>query len=276
MKVCFTLPEVAKRITHPLRAFVVVNGAVPEMAPAGILSVFGIVNAGLVGFSETTVGVEAGTTSKTTQLPEMPGVRTAGAQDSDQGLVTAGGTREMAAVKFAAPRAAEMTATCEVEMAPVEAVKDAATALEGTVKVPGTARRDGRLLERETDTPPTGAGLERVTVHAVLALELRLAAAHFRPERVAGAAGATRESVTGADEPFSVAVMVAGWSATSVPAAAVKAAEMVLAGTLTDDGTIKREGALLESATTAVLLTSFERVTVQPVLTLEVRRPAEH
>ena len=47
-----------------------------------------MVNAGLVGFSETTVGAEAGTASETTQLPEIPGVRTEGAQYSDQGGVS--------------------------------------------------------------------------------------------------------------------------------------------------------------------------------------------
>ena len=74
------------------------------------------------------------------------------------------------------------------------------------MKVPGTLKRDGRLLERETATPPAGAALERVTVHVVLVLEARLAAAHLRPERVTGA---NRENVADAVEPFNVAVTVA-------------------------------------------------------------------
>src|ERR1035441_7621258 len=85
-----------------------------------------------------------------------------------------------------------MTAPCGVVIVAVDAVKVADAALAGTVKVPGTANRDGRLLETETATPPTSAALERVTVHVVLALEARLAAAHLRVERVI--AGATRES----------------------------------------------------------------------------------
>jgi hypothetical protein len=84
----------------------------------------------------------------------------------------------MAAVKYALPRAAVMTAPREVVIVAVDAVKVAEAAFAGTVKVSGTVNRDGRLLERETATPPAGAALERVTVHVVLALEARLAAAH--------------------------------------------------------------------------------------------------
>ena len=172
------MPHVAERITHPVRALVVVNCTLPEVAPAGILSVAGIVNAGLVGFSTTTVCEVSGAASEMTQLPEIPGVRTVGMQDSDKGLLTASATREMAAVNLAVPRAAVMAALCEVVIVAVDAVKVAETALAGTVKVPGTVNRDGRLLERETATPPTGAALERVTVQVVLAAEAKLAAAH--------------------------------------------------------------------------------------------------
>src|ERR1039458_7817729 len=91
-----------------------------------------------------------------TQLPETPGVRTAGAQDSDNGLVAAGATREMAAAKLAPPSAAVTTAPCEVLIVAADAVKVADAALAGTVTVPGTDNRDGRLLERETAMPPAG------------------------------------------------------------------------------------------------------------------------
>lgn len=112
----------------------------------------------------------------------------------------------MAAVKFTAPRVAVMTAPSEVAMVAAEAVKAAEGAPAGTVKIAGTVNRVGRLLERETGTPPGGAALERVIVHAVLALEARLAAAHLRPERVTGA---NREKVDDAVEPFNVTVTVA-------------------------------------------------------------------
>ena len=112
----------------------------------------------------------------------------------------------MAVVKFAAPRVAVMTAPWAVAIAAAEAVKGADAAPAGTVKVAGTVRSDGRLLERETATPGAGAAFERVIVQAVPALEARLAAAHFRLERVTKAA---RESVVVTDEPFHVAVRVA-------------------------------------------------------------------
>jgi hypothetical protein len=178
VKVWLTLPDVAMRITHPARALVVVNCTLPVVAPVAIVSEAGIVNAELDDSSLATVGEAAGVPSETTQLPEIPGVRTVGMQDSDNGLVSVGATREMAAVNLAVPRAAVMAALCEVVIVAVDAVKVAETALAGTVKVPGTVNRDGRLLERETATPPTGAALERVTVQVVLAAEAKLAAAH--------------------------------------------------------------------------------------------------
>ena len=167
-----------------------------------------------------------------------------------------------------------MTAPCGVVIVAVDAVKVADAALAGTVKVPGTANRDGRLLETETATPPTSAALERVTVQVVLALEARLAAAHLRVERVI--AGATRESVAAADEPFNVAVTVAVWSESSAPVLAVNVAEVALAATLTEDGTVNRDEALLESVTTVLLVADFDRVTVQVVLALEARLAAAH
>jgi hypothetical protein len=158
------------------------------------------VNAALFGLRVTSVGAAAGAASETRQVPETPGVRTVGAQDRDRDA-----TREMAAERFAAPRVAVMTAACEVVIAEVEAVNASDAAPAGTVKVAGTVNSDGRLLERESDTPPAGAALERVTVHAVTAFETRLAAAQFRPERVAGA---DREMVVATNEPFFVAVTV--------------------------------------------------------------------
>ena len=86
--------------------------------------------------------------------------------------------------------------------------------------------------------------------------------------------GATRESVAGADEPFNVAVRVAAWSETRVPVLAVNVAEVAFAATLTEDGTVSRDEALLESVTTLLLVVDFDRVTVQVVLALEARLAA--
>jgi hypothetical protein len=91
-------------------------------------------------------------------------------------------------------------------MVAAEAVNVAEVAPTGTVRVPGTVNRVGRLLDRETATPPAGAALERVTVHVVFALDARLALAHSRPESVTGE---TSASVAAAAEPFNVAVTVA-------------------------------------------------------------------
>ena len=88
--------------------------------------------------------------------------------------------------------------------------------------------------------------------------------------------GATRESVAGLDEPFNVAVTVAVWSETRVPVLAVNVAEVALAATLTEDGTVTRDGALLESVTTVLLVVDFDRVTVQVVPALEARLAAAH
>ena len=64
---------------------------------------------------------------------------------------------------------------------------------------------------------------------------------------------AVRERVTDWDEPFSEAVTVAVWSASSAPVLAVKVAEAALAATVTEGGTVNTDGALLESATTVLL-----------------------
>ena len=88
--------------------------------------------------------------------------------------------------------------------------------------------------------------------------------------------GATRESVAAADEPFNVAVTVAAWSESSAPVLAVNVAEVALAATLTEDGTVNRDEALLDSATTVMLVVDFDAVTVQVVLALEARLAAAH
>jgi hypothetical protein len=61
--------------------------------------------------------------------------------------------------------------------------------------------------------------------------------------------GATRVKVAVWEAPFSVAVTVADWVVVRVAAEAVKVAEVALAGTVTDAGTVS-EVLLSESATT--------------------------
>ena len=156
---------------------------------------------------------------------------------------------------------------------PVLAPNVAEVALAGTVTEEGTVNRDGALLESATTVLPA-EDLDRVTVQVVLALEGRVAAAHCREDRVM--AGAVRERVADVEGPFHVAVMVTVWSATSVPVLAPNVAEVTLAGTVTEEGTVNRDGALLESATTVLPAEDFDKVTVQVVLALEARLAVAH
>ena len=91
-----------------------------------------------------------------------------------------------------------------------------------------------------------------------------------------GAVGATSESVAAVNEPFKMAKTVAAWSETSAPVLAVNVAEVALAATLTEDGTVNRVDALLESVTIVMLVVDFDRVTVQLVLALEAKLAAAH
>jgi hypothetical protein len=179
VKVWLKLPVVAMRMTQPVKELEVVNCTLAEAAPVAIVTEVGMVNAALVGLSLTMVGEVAGADTEMRQLPEIPGVRTLGVQESDKGLGAAAGVREMVAVDFAAPKVAVMTAFCEVVIVAADAVKVAEAAPSATVRVAwAIVNRVGRLLEMETATPPAGAILERVTVQVALALEARVVGAH--------------------------------------------------------------------------------------------------
>src|ERR1039457_4798870 len=102
------------------------------------------------------------------------------------------------------------------------------------------------LSETATTVPPARAGWFRVTVQAVDAPEFTLVGLQAREET---SMGATRGKVAVWEAPFSVAVTVADWVVVRVAAEAVKVAEVALAGTVTDAGTVS-EVLLSESATT--------------------------
>ena len=70
--------------------------------------------------------------------------------------------------------------------------------------------------------------------------------------------------------------MVADWSAESGPVLAVKVTEGEFAATLTEDGMVNAEGALLESVTPVLTAGGFDSVTVQVVLALGARLAAVH
>jgi hypothetical protein len=69
------------------------------------------------------------------QLPETPGVKLIGVQESDKGLGAEVGVREMVTVDFAVPRVAVMTASCAVAIVAADAVKLAEGVFSGTVRV---------------------------------------------------------------------------------------------------------------------------------------------
>jgi hypothetical protein len=116
--------------------------------------------------------------------------------------------------------------------------------------------------------------LDKVTAQVVEALASRLVDAHCRVET---AIAETKENVTGLDEPLKEAVTVAVWSAESVPVAAVKVADVELAGTRTDDGTVNTVGAVLVSATVAPAPeAALDNVAVQVVEALAARLILTH
>jgi hypothetical protein len=86
----------------------------------------------------------------------------------------------------------------------------------------------------------------------------------------------TSERVVVMEEPFRVAVMLADWSESSEPVAAKKVAEVALAATIAAEGTVNKNGALLESVTQLLLGVALERLRVQAVLELEATVEGAH
>ena len=113
----------------------------------------------------------------------------------------------------------------------------------GTITEDGTVTAE-LLSESDTVTPPFGATAERVTVQVPLAPALRSVGLHASAET---STELTKFKVAVWDVPFNVAVTVAGWLVVTVPAVAVKVAEVAPAATPTAAGTL-RAGLLLASA----------------------------
>ena len=84
-----------------------------------------------------------------------------------------------------------------------------------------------------------------MTVQVVDAPEFTLLGLQVREET---SMGATRVKLAVWEAPFRAAVTVAGWVAVIVPAVAAKVVEALLAGTVTEAGTVSAV-LLLESAT---------------------------
>ena len=93
-----------------------------------------------------------------------------------------------------------------VEMLPAVALKVLVAEPAGTVIVDTGTGSSALLLDRDTAVPLAGAALLRVTVHVVLAPELRLVGLHDSEDRTTGAA---KLIVAVCETPLKVAVSVA-------------------------------------------------------------------
>jgi hypothetical protein len=109
------------------------------------------------------------------------------------------------------------------------AVEEAA----GILTAGGTVRA-GASLERATARPPAGAGLESATVQVLMEPASRLVALQETEE-----SNGARVKVA-VVEPFKVAVRVTLWLFLTLPAVAVKVAEVAAAGTGMEVGMVKR------------------------------------
>lgn len=116
-----------------------------------------------------------------------------------------GDTRERVAVADEPFKAAVSVADLSESRVPAPAVKVADAAPAATLTEEGTVNTVEAVLESATDAAAV-TDFERVTVHVVLALESKLAAAHCSEDT---AGRVVSESVAGWEEPFKAAVTVA-------------------------------------------------------------------
>jgi len=140
-------------------------------------------------------------------------------------------------------RVAVMVAVWLVVMVPRLAVKVVEVVVAGTVTEAGMVSK-ALLSERATLLPPVGTAWFRVTVQVVDAPEFTLVGLH---DKAVTSMGATRVTLAVLEAPFRVAVTVAVWVMVMVPRLAVKVVEVVVAGTVTEAGTLSAV-LLLDSA----------------------------
>jgi hypothetical protein len=115
--------------------------------------------------------------------------------------------------------------------------------------------------------------LDSVTVQVLLAPDANVAGEHWSDERLTGACSVM---LAMEEAPFRAAVMVALPLDAMVPAVAVKFAEVELAGTDTEAGTVRTP--LFEDSDTIVapLAVELDRVTVQVLLAPDANVAGEH
>jgi len=169
--------------------------------------------------------------------------------------------------------AVTVTLWSEVTAAAV-AVNVAVVAPELTVTDAGTVTAAATLLDSETVVPALGAAAASVTVQVVAAEGARTLLAHCTPDRDVGPKIVNTWALL--DAP-SEAVNVAVRSDVTNPAFAVNVAVAAPEATVTDAGTIKMEGTLLDNVTLAPSApAAFEIVTVHTVELAEARLALAH
>jgi len=138
-----------------------------------------------------------------------------------------------------------------VEIVPEEMLKLAELAFAATETLAGTVRTPAALFVSVTETPPAGAACESVTWQVVFAFAANAEAVQLSPVTVVGAAGACSEICLEAELLFSDAVKTAVWLVLIEPVEMLKAAEVAVAGTITDAGETRVEEAVLDKVTEA-------------------------
>ncbi|GMU23211.1 MAG: hypothetical protein AMXMBFR13_32930 [Phycisphaerae bacterium] len=161
-----------------------------------------------------------------------------------------------------------MITAVELEVSvPAVAVNVAEVEPAGTVTEEG-AVRDELLLASETAVPPLGAAALMVTVQVLLAPEFNDEGLQVRPVRRAGAARFT-EKVR--ELPFRFAVTTAVELEVSVPAVAVKFAEVAPEGTVTAEGAVNELLLLARDTAVPPVGAAELMVTVQVLLPPEFK-----
>jgi hypothetical protein len=219
---------------------VAANVAVED--PAGTVTEAGTVNAALLAETDTVVPpVGAWTERVRVQVEDAPASSVvalhANAETSTDPI------RLKVAVWEALFNVAVMVTDWVVVRVPAVPAKVAEVAPAATVTEAGMVSK-ALLSERATLLPPVGAAWFRVTVQVVDAPEFTLVGLH---DKAVTSMGATRVTLAVLEAPFRVAVTVAVWVVVMVPRLAVKVVEVVVAGTVTEAGTLSAV-LLLDSA----------------------------
>src|SRR5580700_2951547 len=156
------------------------------------------------------------------------------------------------------PKVAETVPDWLVVIVPTVALKVAEVLFAATVTDAGTVS-EALLLESPTALPPDGAAWLSVTVQVLAAPEFTLVGVQASAET---SVGAIRFKVALCEELPKVAVTVPDWLVVIAAAVALKVAEVLFAGTVTDAGTVS--AALLLERPTALppLGAAWLRVTV--------------